>query len=123
MNGSRSTSTDGDGSFLFDSLAAAQYTVVIDAGPDYEPVQEAVTIYGTTGGSGLRTGQTMVLDIHLPLKGRPANEEKLFAGIPRDAVASYKKGMQFAQSGDSNKAVEHNAFSTATNKPATKATN
>lgn len=68
VNGSRSTSTDGDGSFLFTSLPVAQYTVVIDGGPDYEPVNEAVTIYGTTGGSGLRTGQTIVLDIHLPLK-------------------------------------------------------
>lgn len=106
VNGSRSTSTDGDGSFLFTSLPAAQYTVVMDAGPDYEPIQEAVTIYGNTGGSGLRTGQTLVLDIHLLLKGIAATEEKVFAGIPRDAVASYKKGMRFAQSGDSNKAIE-----------------
>lgn len=96
VTGSHRASTDDDGSFLFNSLPAAEYTIVVDGGPDYDPVKESVTIYGTTGNVGaMRSGQTVVRDIQLLPKG-----------VPRDALESYKKGMQFAQAGDTNKAIE-----------------
>ena len=39
-------------------------------------------------------------------KGSAMNEEKLFAGVPKEAVDSYKKAMQSAQGGNNKKAVE-----------------
>jgi Tfp pilus assembly protein PilF len=106
--GTRRIATDTDGSFLINSLPASDYELVIDGGTDFEPVKESVTIYGTTGGpeGTMRSGQTVVLDIHLFPKGTAANEDKLFAGVPKDAIESYKKGMQFARGGESNKAIE-----------------
>lgn len=105
--GSHRSSTDLDGTFIFRSLPASEYTIVVDGGPDYEPVRESVTIYGNTGGSaGMSpSGQTMMLDIHLRPKGISA-DESMYAGIPKPAVDSYKKGMEFVRSGDTKKAVE-----------------
>jgi Tfp pilus assembly protein PilF len=101
--GSRSASTDSDGVFVFNGLPAAEYRLVIDAGPEYTQQNRSVVIYGTTGGSiggGGRAGQTMMVDITLVAK------EDQFPGVPKEAVEAYRKGMQAVQSGDSKKAVE-----------------
>jgi Tfp pilus assembly protein PilF len=111
--GSRRASTDLDGTFIFHSLPAADYSVVVDGGAEYETVRESATIYGTTGNAGLSpTGQTIMLDIHLRPKGTPAAGS--FPGVPKPAVDSYKKGMEFVRSGDTKKAVEqfNNAVTT-----------
>src|SRR5205809_3537611 len=42
--GQISTIADSSGSFIFTSLSPGNYTVVINAGPDYETVRETVTI-------------------------------------------------------------------------------
>ena len=103
--GSRRSATDLDGGFIFHSLPASDYSVVIDGGPDYETVRESVTIYGNTGNVGLSpSGQTIMVDIHLRPKGAAANNT--FSGVPKPAVDSYKRGMEFVRSGDSKKAVE-----------------
>jgi Tfp pilus assembly protein PilF len=104
VNGSRSASTDGDGSFFFNGLPAAEYSIIVDGGSEYELVKQSVVIYGTTGNVGIgRAGQTIMLDIHLLPKG---NDEKLFAGVPKEAVENYKKAMQSAHAGNTKKAVE-----------------
>lgn len=105
--GSRTLATTGDGSFVFNQIPASEYTVVVDGGDEYDSVRQSVTIYGTTGGAGVgRAGQTVQVDIHLNIKGAAAAEAKLFEGVPKPAVESYKKGVQAAQSGDAKKAVE-----------------
>lgn len=107
VNGTRRASTDPDGGFSFNSLPAAEYSLIVDAGAEYEPVRQSVVIYGTTGGVGIGvTGQTIMLDVHLQPKGAAANMEKMFAGVPKPAVDSYKKGMEAAQAGNSKKAIE-----------------
>ncbi len=68
--GSRRAATDPDGSFMFNGLPAAEYSVIVDGGPEYEPVRQSVVIYGTTGNVGVgRSGQTMQVDIRLLPKG------------------------------------------------------
>lgn len=106
--GSRRVGTDSDGSFLFNSLPAAEYNITVDAGAEYEVIKHSVVIYGANaGGIGVRTtGQKIIVDIHLLPKGSVANEEKLFAGVPKEAVEVYKKGVQAARSGNNKKAVE-----------------
>src|SRR6266404_3006539 len=103
--GLRRSATDLDGNFIFHSLPASDYSIVIDGGSDYETMRESVTIYGNTGNVGLSpSGQTMMVDIHLRPKGAPAASQ--FPGVPKPAVDSYKKGMEFVRSGDSKKAAE-----------------
>src|SRR5205085_4696425 len=107
VNGTKSAATDADGAFLFRSLPAAEYDIVVDGGTDYESVREAVTIYGNTGGSaGMgATGEKIMLDIHLQPKGSAAPEQML-AQFPKPAVDNYKKGLDASQAGDHKKAVE-----------------
>jgi Tfp pilus assembly protein PilF len=107
VSGSRTASTDGDGSFNFNSLPAAEYSLLVDGGSDYDVLRQSVIIYGTTGNVGVgRAGQTIQVDLHLKLKGAALAEAKRFEGVPKDALESYKRGMQFAQKDDRKKAVE-----------------
>lgn len=106
--GTRRGLTDSDGSFLFSSLPAAEYTIAVDAGPEYELTRQSVVIYGNgAGGIGVpTTSQKLMVDIHLIPKGSVVDEAKLFAGVPKEAVDNYKKGVQSARAGNSKKAVE-----------------
>jgi Flp pilus assembly protein TadD len=105
--GSKRTVTDSDGTFSFNSLPASDYSVTVEGGTDYESVRQSVVIYGNTGNVGIGSqGQTMMIDIHLQPKGNAANLEKMFAGVPKPAVDSYKKGMESAQAGNTKKAIE-----------------
>jgi len=104
--GSRRAATDPDGSFMFNGLPAAEYSVVVDGGTEYEAVRQSVVIYGTTGGGVGPAGQTMHVDMRLLPKGSAASEEKLFAGVPKEAVDRYKKARQSAQAGNSKKAID-----------------
>ena len=106
VNGTRRVATDTGGSFIFTGLPAADYTLVVDGGDDYNPTRQSVIIYGNTGGSMAPTAQTIQLDIHLQQKGNEFDEAKFFAGVPKTAIDAYKKGMQFAQAGNSKKAIE-----------------
>lgn len=106
VNGSRRVPTDENGSFIFNFLPAAEYTLIVDGESDCEPLRESVTIFGTNFEGAGRTARIIRLDIHLIPKGSVPNDEAMFAGVPKEAVESYKKGMQFARSGDSNKAIE-----------------
>lgn len=104
--GSRSASTDSDGTFAFNGLSAGEYRLAIDGGPEYAPQTRTVVIYGTTGGPAAvgRAGQTIMVDVTLLLKDSATEEQ--FNGVPKEAVDAYRKGMQAAQSGDSKKAAE-----------------
>lgn len=108
VTGSRRAATDPDGSFVFNGLPAAEYTVHIDAGSDFEPIRHRVVIYGTTGGiPGVGTaGQNIVVTFHLQPKGSASNEVRAFADVPEKAVENYKKGVQSARAGNNKKAVE-----------------
>ena len=112
--GTRSASTDSDGAFIFNGLSAGEYRLTVDGGPEFTPTDKSVVIYGSsTGGpGGLGTvGQTLIVDVTLTPKGAAPMEDKMFQGVPKEAVDAYRKGMQFAGAGDSKKAAE--SFKTA----------
>jgi tetratricopeptide (TPR) repeat protein len=105
--GMRSTATDGSGTFIFNSLPAASYTVTVDGGQAYEVLRETVDIYGTAGMGGTSPiGTAMLLDLHLVPKGAAAAFEAEFAHEPKDAVENYKKATQAVKAGNSKKAIE-----------------
>jgi len=103
--GTNSTSSNTDGSFSFQSLVAGNYTVVIDAGEEYEPVRESLTIYGTSAFEGKVAPQTVPVNIVLRLKGTLSADSAL-AKVPKAARESYEKGMAAAAKNDHKLAAE-----------------
>jgi Tfp pilus assembly protein PilF len=104
--GTRRASTDGSGEFAFNSLPASNYALTVDGGPDYEPVQQSVVIYGNTGDSAgmSNVGDTTKLDIHL--RPKAVSDAVLFAGVPKEAVDNYKKAKEAAHASNDKKAAQ-----------------
>ena len=98
--GAMSTVADQDGVFRFTSLPAGDYTVVVDAGPEFEKAREPVAIYREASVGG----RSIQVSIQLQPKVDAANP--LFAGIPSNALNLYQKGTAAARKGDSKAAVE-----------------
>jgi Flp pilus assembly protein TadD len=115
--GEISALTDSSGSFTFGSLAPGSYTVVVDAGNDYETVREAVFIdtdvnMSKLGIPPIATSRRYTVMITLQLKHNAANNGKgsvvnaALAEVPADARASYEKGLEQAHAGESLKAID-----------------
>jgi len=98
--GSMSTVADQDGVFRFTSLEGGDYTIVVDAGNEYEKARESVSIYREASPGG----RTFQVAIQLYPKVNSANP--LFANVPEKALTLYQKGSAAAQKGDAKGAVE-----------------
>lgn len=104
---SLSTSSNADGVFRFGGLNSGYYTVIVDAGDQYEVFREQVIIEKGNNYSP----RTVQIPIYLRLKGsgpgaKPGVVNAALAGIPKPAVELYEKALQSAQKGDSKKAIE-----------------
>jgi Tfp pilus assembly protein PilF len=97
--GNLSTVTDQDGSFRFNNLGPGSYRVIVDGGKEYEAPAESVNI-DPTGTSGPVTSVT----IQLRLKADASNPA--FAGVPRNALDFYQKGVAASQKGNPQAAAE-----------------
>ena len=106
-SGTLTTTTDGDGAFIFNSLTPGNYTIVVDAGPEFETAREMVTIDAPVGGveGGATSLQSINVPIVLRLKGSPA-PANAFAGVPKQAVDFYNQALESEKKGDIKKAVE-----------------
>lgn len=106
-SGTLTTTTDADGAFIFNSLTPGNYTIVVDAGPEFETVREMVTIDAPVG--GIEGGQVGAQSINVPVvlrpKGSPA-PANAFAGVPKQAVDFYGQALESEKKGDTKKAVE-----------------
>ena len=98
--GSMSTVADQDGTFRFTSLPAGDYTVVVDAGPEFEKTREPVNIYREASAGG------RVVQVTLQLHPKVDSSNPLFAGVPEKALNFYQKGSTAARKGDAKAAVE-----------------
>ncbi|HKX84898.1 MAG TPA: tetratricopeptide repeat protein [Pyrinomonadaceae bacterium] len=94
----QSTVTDEDGSFVFNRLPAGHYTVVVDAGSEFDTASETVNIDREASVGG-RNRQVI---IQLKEKGAAA----ALAAVPKAARESYTKGMEAAAKGENKKAAE-----------------
>jgi Flp pilus assembly protein TadD len=95
-----STLTDEDGAFRFNQVLPGSYTIVVDAGKEYETVHESVNI-DRENSMGSRISN---VEIQLRLKADAANPA--FAGVPKAALDLYQKGATAAQKGNAQNAVE-----------------
>jgi Flp pilus assembly protein TadD len=100
---SDSTTPDQDGVFRFNGLTPGDYTVVVDAGSEFERAREPVGIYAGTSGK--------IVQVSINLQPKIDSSNPLFAGVPSNALSLYQKGAAAARKGDSKAAAE--SFSAA----------
>lgn len=114
--GELSVFADANGSFSFRSLSGGSYSVVINAGTDYEIARESVYIDQLNSRTirGLDTAPRVItLPIYLQPKFRSNAEKRIgvvnaaLASVPKTAVDLYLKALDVAQTGDRKKAIEH----------------
>ena len=98
--GAMSTVADQDGVFRFTSLQAGDYTVVVDAGPEYEKARESVSIYREASAGGRS------IQVNVQLYPRVDSSNPLFANVPQNALNLYQKGSAAARKGDAKAAAE-----------------
>ncbi len=110
-----SAMADSSGSFTFTSLAPGNYTIVVNAGEDYEIAREDVTIDSDLSmpraGVSLNSG-TRRYTVMITLQAKSANHAKAsvvnaaLAEVPESARTLYEKGLEFAKAGDTLKAID-----------------
>jgi tetratricopeptide (TPR) repeat protein len=104
--GDRVAVTDDNGNFVFRQLPNGEYTIVIDKEKDYETVRQVVDIRQFAGGPP----QNYNLNIRLEPKGganaKPGVLNAELANVPPHALAAYQKGMQSAQTGKNQEAID-----------------
>lgn len=98
FGGGNTAVPDQDGVFRFNGLVPGDYTVVVDAGPDFEKAREPVGIYSGTSGK--------VVQVSVQLQPKISSSNPLFAGVPSNALNLYQKGMAAVKKNDSKAAVE-----------------
>jgi Tfp pilus assembly protein PilF len=98
FGGGNTAVPDQDGVFRFQGLVPGDYTVVVDAGPEFEKAREPVGIYSGTSGK--------IVQISIQLRPKIDSSNPLFAGVPANALNLYQKGMAAAKKNDSKAAVE-----------------
>jgi Tfp pilus assembly protein PilF len=114
--GNISTIADSSGSFIFTSLSPGNYTVVINAGPDYEISRETVTIDSDLNlsrmGIPINTGSRRYT-VMVTLQAKPANHAKAsvvnaaLAEVPSEARTLYEKALERSRAGDNAAAIEN----------------
>jgi Flp pilus assembly protein TadD len=92
------TAPDQDGVFRFNGLTPGDYTVVVDAGKEFEKAREPVGIYAGTSGK--------IVQVTIQLQPKIDSSNPMFAGVPSNALNLYQKGMAAAKKNDAKAAAE-----------------
>ncbi len=106
------TMADDTGAFSFRRIAAGSYVVNVDAGSEYEPVNEQVDVVDAATARGASFGSTFNLQIQLRPKATSSAGAKTgvvnaaLAGVPKPAADLYEKASESLRAGDTQKAVE-----------------
>jgi Flp pilus assembly protein TadD len=108
---------DSSGSFTFAGLSPGNYTIIVNAGDQYEIAREGVTVDGdvnlSRSGIVLNTGgRRYTVMVTLQSKPDPKNSMKpgvinaSLAQVPEDARALYQKAVDLIKAGDGQRAIE-----------------
>lgn len=106
---------DSSGAFTFSGLAPGNYTVVINAGSDYEIAREGVYIdtdlnLSRSGARVPPTTRRYTVMAHLQLKtkagAKPAVLNAVLAAVPEKARKLYERGVEQSRSEEPAKAAE-----------------
>ena len=132
INGSRSTEpikvtlqssytelslfTDQSGSYMFTNLAPGSYSVIVDAGQDFEVFHDSIIIDSDAqGGSGTRMIQPLPRTFNIPVYLQPKNGvpsgpkpsvlNAKYSDMPADALKHFENGQKAAKQGDQKRAL------------------
>ena len=106
---------DSSGAFSFSNLAPGSYTVIVNAGDDYDVSREAVYIdtdlnLSRQGARVPATTRRYTVMVHLSLKmkgsTKPAVVDAALAAVPEKARKLYEKGVEQARADDASRAAE-----------------
>ncbi len=102
--------SDDSGAFSFRRLQGGRYTLVVDAGREYEIFTDSVDIIEPPL---RRTGQGITVPVYITLQpkrsdspGAPGTVDARAATMPEAAKNLYKQAMESAKAGDRKKAIE-----------------
>jgi TolA-binding protein len=109
---------DTNGSFTFGSLAPGNYTIVVNAGVNYEIARESVVIeseLNPASSAGVSSGTSGRYSVMINLQpkrdyGTRAKASVInaaLAEVPDDARKLYEKGVELAGTGDTLKAIDN----------------
>ena len=108
--GEVSTTSNGNGSFVFSQLGGGRFVVRVDAGEAYEQAIEEVSIPDSgPAGSMSRIGQIYNVQIHLrPKSGEPIAKAGVVSANdpPQAALDLYSKALESVKAGHRDKAIE-----------------
>ena len=107
--GELSTTSNGNGSFVFRQLGGGRFTVRVDAGEGYEVATEEVNISDNgSAGNISRVGQIYSVQIHLrPKMGATITKGVVSANDPPPAaLALYNKALESVKAGHREEAIE-----------------
>lgn len=108
--GEMSTTSNGNGSFVFSQLGGGRFVVKVNAGDEYEQVTEEVNIPDSgPAGSMSRIGQIYNVQIHLrPKLGEPVTKAAVISANdpPQAAIDLYNKALESVKGGHRDKAIE-----------------
>lgn len=103
------TMTDDSGAFAFRRLKGGSYTVVVEAGDDFQTVIENVDLIEGPGRRG-DTGVVATVQINLQYRlrePRPVGTVSASSGVvPEEAVKLYGEALELSKAGESKKALE-----------------
>jgi Tfp pilus assembly protein PilF len=110
---------DLNGAFTFDGLAPGSYSVVVDAGKEYETAREPVVIEGNgvrgrdlSAADLARTNMARVFNVIVTLRLKPTASTRTgvidasLANIPKAALDLYQRALESIQAGNRQQAVE-----------------
>ena len=107
---------DSSGGFSFSNLAPGNYTVIVNAGDDYEISREDVYIdsdlnLSRMGARVPATTRRYTVMAHLQLKNKPGAKAGVvdanLAAVPDKARKLYEKGVEEARADDASRSVEN----------------
>lgn len=100
--------SDDSGAFTFRHQLGGSYTLVVDAGNEYEIYTDTVDIVEVTrrGGQGTTVQVYITLQPRGTTTGTAGTVDARAAAVPDAAKDLYKQAMESAKSGDRNKAIE-----------------
>lgn len=108
------TVTDSEGMFYFNGLGAGQYTIIVEAGEDYEIFREVVDIDAPVSldrtlyiPPSPRTFNVMAdLRPKGAIRNRPGVINASLAAVPKTALKEFKKALEAQNKGETNLAIE-----------------
>ena len=101
--GEFSTFTDDNGLFTFRRLREGTYYVKVEAGQDFQPATETVDFFDKLN---------RINHVQIQLRPKPAAANKpgvldaALAGVPKNALELFQKGIQLAAAGNKREAIE-----------------